>query len=314
MRRDLYYPNVMKTALRVGRPASLAQRPGLYPPGAAPLDPPPRLPEMPIAAYAPPLTPFTEAPAPPANNITDDYEAYRAVVALPADGVERTIYTFQRFWRAADVYIQVPFSVGALLTPLSITVRVYARVQGIRTLIASGRFGPDGAGQRWVCAARGAAERYEVTIHQPLGLVGQEVGVSLVGTNEAPEPPEYIGSVPLACGAGQAPILTSTGELSVQAATPDIQPVFLQATKVSAGGPFWLQIHDTIAPIAPGALPVFSFGFLAANIGATIKEQLVQPFGSKRFDTGIGVGISTSAVAFASAGAGGDVAWQLWFR
>jgi hypothetical protein len=208
-----------------------------------------------------------------------------------------------------DVFIAAPATVGGFTE--IVTIRVYSIAQGVRSLVSSGRYGPTLADERWICAARGAADRYEVTIQNGSGspaiAVGTFVQLSVVGVDQAPEAPDYVGTESLSPFADMS--MTTVVQWPVVA--PDIQVVAAQATSLVAGAR-WFQVHDSAVALIAGVRPVFSFGLV--GVGTTlILQDLEKLFASRRFRNGLIGAVSTTGATFTAA-VDPEVAWGLWFR
>lgn len=151
-------------------------------------------------------------PAGPDSNLEANGAIYRAG-NWPV-GFAR-VYSFKRRWRAVDVYVDFPNPSGAIGPTLrggilSVFVTAINQVGQIqtRTIVASGRIEDPSANgvatsfalPSWVCAARSVAQQFEVSIFysNPGGAAIQplvDLNVTVVGSDEAVEPPPLLGSI-----------------------------------------------------------------------------------------------------------------------
>ena len=194
------------------------------------------------------------------GQISDTGEAYAQQFEWKSTGGEFVVYTTRRQWRACDVYLSQPGAQG----PKSVfTVRVYALfVGGLRTLVATGRLGKFNAigvglppkHPVWIAAARAQATRFEVTVEYAQGGPGSNAGVVSVGvcaSNEANDPPAWVGAV--RCSHELVPALT-TQEF------PDPELVMVQGiVPVGIAAPRFLHVHDRDSTITAGLPPSFCF-------------------------------------------------------
>lgn len=218
-----------------------------------------------IPAFQPGIPPQVNLPAPAAQaRITDRSEVYGQQVGWPSG--EAKIYTTSKAWKAIDVYLsttnQVPFN-GVF------TVRVYAVLPaGIRTLIATGRYGrfsqavaavapPQGAA--WVCAARAQASTFEVTLEfrTTPGVAPQQVAIALCASDEALTPPAWVGVLRLAANVDNA--LSTFGQV------PSPELIMVQgAVNQGVAAARWLHVHDRGTAVLAGLPPAFCFALGSA--------------------------------------------------
>lgn len=230
-------------------PPSLAARFAAPPPGAA------------QAIVAPP-SPAASAAAPqgPQTSVAPNVETYAATYQWP--GNETTVYTTVQHWRGVDVYLSqtAPQHVSGVFT-----VRIYARLPaGLRVLVATGRLGHQNAidlnpftprAPIWAAAARGQAVTYEVTLEYRTAdpvAPRANVTIAVVASNEANDPPEWVGTIKL--GQQFATSLLDTSQI------PDPELVWVHAAPLeTVVTPRFLHVHDRGTGGFPGASPVFSF-------------------------------------------------------
>lgn len=213
---------------------------------------------VPSAGTGSPLAPSSPLAAPSSSSGSGE-EFSTTLPSWPIG--ETSIYVTRSRWRAVDVYL---LQRNAMDFNGVFTVRVYAHVPGgIRALIATGRFGrqrqlvvPTYVPLRnplWVAAARAQASHFEVTLEWQAGGAGADgdITVSLVASNEANEPPEWVGEIHA---------LPSVSSFVTSAQIPDPELVSVQVVP-SAGlaAMRWLHVHDRGlgVPIA-GLVPAFA--------------------------------------------------------
>jgi hypothetical protein len=235
---------------RVNLPSSIARALGL--PGASA----PITPNTPIAA-----SPVAGGATAVSSTSEEFSGTYPWAVTAAANFGERLVYATQRRWRGVDVYISQLGLQGSFSV---FTVRVYAIVPGgLRVLVETGRLGrfsEFGANiapvaPLWVAAARAQATYFEVTVElqQDAGgpaLTG-DVTVTVVASNEANPPPEWLGVLRLSPGASAGPL----SSLSL----PNPELVALHAVPaVGVAAPRYLHVHDVVSTAGPlGGSPAF---------------------------------------------------------
>ncbi len=261
---------------RAPMPYPISRVPGTRPPGSPANGAIPRLPELPFAPYdpqVPGLPPETEAP--PTLGVGETYEAQTIPILWSAfaAGTGVAVYVTKKRWRACDVYLATPNAVPA---DAIFSVLVYALAQGGRTLVASGRMRQsteDGVGATrltvptWVCAARANAERFEVVVFYEsftAPAATDVLNVTVVATDEAVDPPPWVGCVRGSLQiAGAAPIIwgggAATGGLAAEL-------VYVQGMNGAAAAR-WLHVHDIEGALYPGRAPELIFP-LGAAIGS----------------------------------------------
>lgn len=223
--------------------------PGMPPPGAY-------FPPAPSAQDGAPAE--LELSNPVVSDVGSTCETASAELKWPNAG-EVSVYTTTKQWRACDVFLSQK---AAQHFNGVFTVRVYALTAGgLRALIATGRLGRYSQlvvnvaprMPMWVAAARAQAVRFEITLEYqstgptPLGLIT----LSLMASNEANEPPEWVGTVRALANAG--PALSS-----VQ--IPDPELVLVQAVPmVGVAAARFLHIHDRGNVAVAALTPAFVF-------------------------------------------------------
>lgn len=239
-----------------------------------PYDPP----DLPLAPPAPPAAPL---------GVASDYEAITKAVSFQTGnnpGVQTTspeiiVYQTTRRWRACDVYLDpsgLTERTGAVLS-----VFVYAvSSSGAKTLVASGRLSSVSGvisgyrGPQWVCAARGLAEKFEVSFRYLDGGAANfagEVTMTVVAADEASDPPAWVGVVPMRGGVQLTGVaLRGAGGLFVD--KPEL--VGIQAANTAAAARY-LQLHEGAGAVLGGAVPVMVWG-MGAAIGASVVDQAIR--------------------------------------
>lgn len=197
-------------------------------------------------------------------------EAFSGTFNSPGKN-EQLIYSTQSQWRALDVYVFAQANVVGGLGPIPstsiLTMKVYALLNGTRFLAASGRLGNNvapGPVQRpmWVAAARGQSTKWEITLEHKgaAGAVASfdgQCNVVCVGSNEANEPPEWVG-----CVRAQPTSISSivTGQQLATQQFPHVEIVSVEGIiSAAVATARYLHVHDN-GPIAvAGAVPAFVF-------------------------------------------------------
>lgn len=258
-----------------------------------------------------PRAPVIDAKATDRIDPEGRYESERVVVAPIPNAGAVSVYRTQKTWRGIDVFLRLPFDLP--VTDM-FTVRLYAETRGEKTIVSTGRYGPQAETQRaearHLIAYRGGAAAFEVELFfNDLPIVTEtEAYVSIFAADDLPEPPDGIGCVPLAAGG-----LMTTAASSLLVAA-DAQIVSVVATQLVAG-PRWLMFFDQGSlPIAAGTAPILAFG-LPAGIGQSLPlpPDVEKLFASRRFRSGVAMGVSSTGDVF-TAGAAGDVSAQAWVR
>jgi hypothetical protein len=251
-----------------------------------------------------------------------DYEGGWQRVILPSNGRARVFSTTRR-WRGADVFLALPSFTSNGVSPL-IRLMVYAVIEGMdRVLVASGIYRHNDQADplipvlpsSWLCAARVAADRFDVELsfNQTPTNPGEDfVDVGVIASDELVEAPKQLGAIPLLetvqilASAGKAPTLVP--------GDPGYELFAVQASQITGAAPRWLHIHnlDTVNPLnLNGNAPIYSFGFPSIGHSAYVDSDQLRPF---RFDTGLAAIASTTGYTTTGAGGLADVAYQLWFR
>lgn len=242
------------------------------------------------------------------------------VVRIDLNGaslVERSVYITERRWSGCDVYLELgpPFA-PAIIVEARLTVRVYAiGAGGGRTLVATGRHVSEnstGTQGVWICAVRGGAERFEVTLTSTdYASSVSYANVRVFAANDLPPADPIVGTVsfqPL------GEISTANQLARNDTSSKNARIVGIQATQLVAGPRYLLIVDTQSAALVGGESPTFSFGFVA-GVGQPIRmpPNIDRLFASRGFQSGIGVAISSTGNVV-TLGAAGDVAWSVWFR
>lgn len=337
-----HFPDFARAQVAKGRP------PGT-PPGAPGA---PRLPQLPAPPYSPPIAPLAPASAPQQiqglSDATADYESALQPTRFNPGVMDKaiTVYTFTRRWRAVDVFINVdpgiPIgprpAIAAVPGDAAISVQVWAIDRGVRTLVATGRYGAMdqavaaaglGAGSvavsnKRLVAYRGPAEKFEVTAYANWSiLAGFQVSVAVIGTDQAvpvdgdddvgvisSSNDNSFGTLQPADGSGISARVAPDNAASafVDTVGDDNSPIELvwiyAATSVALR---WIQVFAAPAGVGPAGRPVASFG----PIGLGLTQAIRMPKGFRFHGTGFQLIWSSTATTHTATGAedSGAVAW-----
>ncbi|MEJ7812890.1 MAG: hypothetical protein WKG32_20920 [Gemmatimonadaceae bacterium] len=233
--------------------------------------------------FAAPSSPAAALP-PPSSLTTERFEAHAETVVY-GESSETLIYSTRKPWRGIDVYIEPP--------PLSLhdtvlTVRVYANVLGVRTLVASGRLGNAVVGgmnipakSSRIVAARCLAESFEVTLFAARSAVNlppapdlRRCRVAVLASDQVDEPPAELGGVllgPLISNAAP-PTLPATVATILDTGTghwPEAELLWVEGAPGTAVGatPRYLLVYDQLDSVGVQPIPAmtFSLGDLNAS-------------------------------------------------
>lgn len=242
----------------------------------------PEVPAMPAsvarAAYQPPASSPIEVPS---GKLDDQSETFSQTFPWPANA-EQSVYRCKRRWRACDVYLQTSDPIPSQGTFL---VRVYAHADsGLRTLVATGRLGNfndqlqnSSPAPLWICAARAQASFFEVTVtYEQISFAPATgtVSVSLVASDEANEPPEWVGVMAISPDATLG--FTTTVTPSHHYHDPELIDVF-GVPDVLVAAPRFLHVHvNRTTVVFLGLVPryVFPLGLGTAGGGGLWKLSL----------------------------------------
>lgn len=222
---------------------------------------------LPFAGYVPPPAALAaQIPRGGAGGERLDYESWGDTVDWPIAG-EVTLWTSEKRWRAVDVYATLPVD---LPLGLLFSFFVYAVLpSGVRTLVSSGRLGKlttaaAGMLPTWVAAGRGQAVKWEVTCRASGSITADKISVAIVASDEANEPPEWVGLVP--CGFNTVNPLVNTSVRTTSIFMPELVRVE-GVVGAAVAAPRYLHIHDAGAGSMAGVTPLISLP-LGAGVGA----------------------------------------------
>lgn len=295
----------------------------------------PRLPTVPIPPYIPP-TPALQAPDPPPiiGQATDYESALKSVIIATGD-VQQEVYTTQKRWRGIDVYLSlspVPLFDAPWDAGDSIGIQVYAIVQGVRTLVATGRFCHwDGnalqRATKWMVSYRGNAEAFDVRLTTRISValggftVAQRtVMVAVIATDQCVPSEEH----PSRMAIGAIPFDTNFGAMQTGAARSIPADQFVPYTPVAmicssrdTTENVFMQLFNGGAPAAGDdstwETPVIVGGQACSGMGAQGEESglgaaVAAPGGA------LGAGASTTPGVFAAVANPTETRFNLWFR
>lgn len=156
-------------------------------------------------SYDPP--PVVPAPAPQAPTVAGDaLDCEVFSQTYPFGTAARLIFSTKRRWRGVDVYV----SSDRTDSPVLVTVRVYAVVGDVRSLVSTGRYAARPSGNpyvsgrytappsKWTAAARCGAVRFEVTVGFHFTGATADPGnftVACIAADDLIEPPADLGHI-----------------------------------------------------------------------------------------------------------------------
>lgn len=248
-----------------------------------------------------------------------DYEGGWQRIILPTNG-RTNVFSTTRRWRGVDVFLARPAFEADIVSPL-IRLSVFAYIEGMdRVLVATGIYRHNSAPglpvtpSSWLCAARVAADRFDIELSlngTPLDPGVDAVDVGIIATDELVEAPRDLGAVPML---DTAVLLDSTARAPTPVVgDPGYEVVAVQATMAAGAAPRWLHLHNinSVNPLdLNGQAPRFAFGMPAIGHSAYSDEEWLRTI---RFDTGLAA-CSSSTGYTTTIAAVGDVAYQVWFR
>lgn len=253
----------------------------------------------------------------PSPAFAHDLESASAQAIVPISQ-EIPIYSTRRRWMACDVSVSLPqflLAIGA--HPDFIQLNIYAVVQGIRSIVASGCVSnPTSSGVvRLAAAARAQAERWDVTLSHgaepvSVGRAPSPLIVGVIGTDFATDVPPTLGSIAAThagLGAIIPPAVTTADFIILAPPGPGLQLTGLAASGDPADTKY-LQVFDSaIAPVG-GDVPVLSFAVGETDNELSIESQFLQQW---RFRRGISVAASSTAATYTATT---GLTFQAWFR
>ncbi len=245
----------------------------------------PRLPSMPTLGYSPPVVQPQPRVVPAIQGRAADYET--ATIAVPWP-LRRSVgvYTMQKRWRACDVYVS--WKEPAVFHGYIVSIFVYVIAGSSRVLVASGRMtsADETNFPRWMVSARAGAERYEVVAHVAAlttsTLFPLTLDVTVVGTDEASDPPPGVGEIIMClANAGDTGSVVNGAKFGAAnlLAPPFLQAVRVQGVNTAAAAARYLQLYDsdftTFALLAAsGRTPMQEWG-LGATAGQGVTDSSV---------------------------------------
>lgn len=193
---------------------------------------------------------------------------------------EQLLYKTEGAWRGIDVYVRPVPPPAGFSSQGTLSIFIYALVDGLRVLVASGRYScTTGAGanlpERWVAGVRSIATLFQVTSQwtqfSGAPVVVGDFAFSIEASNEAVELPPDLGSEIAAMvylQAAAAGVATGLGVNIAGVQIPNrLELVNVRASNGAAAARF-LQLFDTNLPIvADGTAPLMEWP-LGAAIGA----------------------------------------------
>ena len=276
----------------------------------------PRVRFIPPGAYVPrgaaAVVPDAPVAAPSALilSLADRLEVDTQTIDLPKSAIV-SVYKTRRPWRAVDVYVDLREAVFS--NPGSVlSIFVWARMGGLRSLVATGRCRHNALAARALRLAtvRGVlAESFEVEVGYNITEVQpQRLQVTTVASDDdALTADDTEGAISVS----NTDLMQSATSLVSAEAFPQI--VAINAIPVVAAR--FLHVHNQTAPIA-GRAPLFAFGLGSIAIpGAMLPLAVQNPIIRNRllYPAGFAIAVSTTPLTTTLAAAG-DVLYQAWFR
>jgi hypothetical protein len=193
---------------------------------------------------------------------------------------ERTVFTSRQFWKGCDVYVKLPDTFNSAITyppSVMISILVYGITEQGRVLIASGRMVSENPSmfdfQRWVVAARGGAQRFEVTAR--VDVTGSDSAVpgaatlldplviTAICSDELVDAPEAIGENARVTSVGSGiffnfPVNTSNNP-------PRLEVVGIQGVNDTSSARYLMLIDTTAGVIVGSPRLVFPIGASAGS-------------------------------------------------
>lgn len=227
------------------------------------------------------------------------------------------VYTTTKRWKGCDVWINV----GDLVIPgpqvvHALTVALFAIVQGVRTLVATGRYSREESVQglktkQMIRYRGGIAEKFEV-----------QFGINVLTASPATIVQFAIMATDEALSVGEAEV-EEAGTILIAGlangfaqADTDVAPLELRGVVASsavalvAGTPRWLHVHDLATGGNPDThAPLFSWSLTSG--GGTF---FARPTVTHRFTSGIMAVISSTAAVTTSIGVEDSAVQRLAYR
>lgn len=221
---------------------------------------------------------------------------------------ELLVYTTKARRRGVDVYVTTDPAI--VFNPTGVlVVRVYARSgNAAQHLVAQGLVGfeiggtvlgsPASAG-RWACAARAAAETFDVTVqyHDSATFpTGGNLIVTTVASDEVVEAPRDVGVVLAQSIVSSGGTIIDLGSFvpGTKVAIAGLELVSVYAAN-DAGAARYLQAFDRFNGLSSGSIPQMVWPMGAVAGGGAVERDI-----GHRFTKGLILGVSSTAGTYTS--------------
>lgn len=240
-----------------------------------------------------------------------------APVGSNTDGL-KPVYTTSKRWRGIDVYLSLngffDWGVGASATSVIVVV-LFATIQGVRTPVATGRYGfqdlANGMLSKHMISYRGSvAERFEVqfgintvpadpTTAIQFVIDASDEAVS-VGRSETEDVGTYYVKVP---GANKLAFV-ALASFAAQQVPLTLQSIdAVSAVALTAATPRWVHVYDSnaLGGYPTGQVPLFAYSL--TDGGKLVDASMLS---QHRFQSGAFVVISSTATTSTALGGAED--------